>query len=47
MLEFRKLNTDDKNLFIKLRFEYFLMSDFDISEFEKNEIKNNLAKYFD
>jgi GNAT superfamily N-acetyltransferase len=47
MLEFRKLNTDDKTLFIKLRFDFFSMNDFDITETEKNEIKNNLNIYFD
>jgi GNAT superfamily N-acetyltransferase len=46
-LKFRKLNKDDKDLFVKLRFEYFSMSNFDINEFERNELKNNLTKYFD
>jgi GNAT superfamily N-acetyltransferase len=46
-LKFRKLNKDDKDMFVKLRFEYFSMSDFDINEFERIELKNNLVKYFD
>jgi GNAT superfamily N-acetyltransferase len=46
-LKFRKLNKEDKDLFVKLRFEYFAMSNFNINEFEKNELKNNLTKYFD
>lgn len=46
-LRFRKLNKSDKDLFVKLRFEYFTMSDFDINESERNELKNNLTKYFD
>jgi GNAT superfamily N-acetyltransferase len=45
-LKFRKINKDDRDLFVKLRFEYFSMSDFDINEFERNELKNNLIKYF-
>ncbi|ULQ58636.1 hypothetical protein K7I13_08685 [Brucepastera parasyntrophica] len=46
-LVFRKLNKNDKNLFVELRFAYFSMSDFVISEIEKNKIKNNLITYFD
>ncbi len=46
-LEFRKLNTNDKNLFIKLRFEYFVMDEFDMTGIEKDEIEDNLGKYFD
>jgi GNAT superfamily N-acetyltransferase len=46
-LEFRKLNKNDKNLFIKLRFEYFSMDDFNMDKIDPNEIKNNLMKYFD
>jgi GNAT superfamily N-acetyltransferase len=45
-LKFRKINKDDRDLFVKLRFEYFSMSDFDINDFEKNELENNLTKYF-
>jgi GNAT superfamily N-acetyltransferase len=45
-LKFRRINKDERDLFVKLRFEYFSMSDFDINEFEMNELKNNLTKYF-
>ena len=46
-LVFRKLNNSDRELFVKLRFEYFLIDGFDINENNRNEIKNNLIKYFD
>jgi len=42
----RKLNENDKELFIKLRMAYFL-DYYDISEDEMLQIKNNLNKYFD
>jgi GNAT superfamily N-acetyltransferase len=45
--KFRKINKDDRDLFVKLRFEYFSMSDFNINDFERNELENNLIKYFD
>jgi ribosomal protein S18 acetylase RimI-like enzyme len=44
---FRKLNKNDKELFVNLRIQ-FLMDCFDvINESEKIQIKNNLNLYFD
>jgi len=43
---FRKLNENDKELFINLRMAY-LMDCYDICETDKKQIENNLKIYFD
>jgi len=45
-ISFRKLNENDKELFVNLRI-VFLTDRFNINENEKNEIINNLNHYFD
>jgi len=42
----RKLNENDRDLFIKLRIDFF-MDYFDLDETEKRKIENNLRVYFD
>jgi predicted GNAT family acetyltransferase len=44
-LNFRKLDNNDLDIFIKLRFK-FLLNEYNIDEMEKDEIENNLRKYF-
>ncbi|MDR2680259.1 MAG: hypothetical protein LBC47_05555, partial [Tannerella sp.] len=43
---FRKLNTNDRDLFVKLRM-YYLSTEFDINSLDVNEIECNLIGYFD
>jgi GNAT superfamily N-acetyltransferase len=43
---FRKLNANDRDLFVKLRM-YYLSTEFDINSINLNEIEGNLIRYFD
>ncbi|MDR1198934.1 MAG: GNAT family N-acetyltransferase [Prevotellaceae bacterium] len=43
---FRKLNANDRDLFVKLRM-YYLSTEFDINSIDVNEIERNLIRYFD
>jgi len=44
-MTFRKLNENDRDLFITLRMDFFL-DYYDLSETEKKQIEDNLKKYF-
>ena len=44
-LNYRRLNFNDMDIFIKLRFAFF-MNEFIIDEAEMKEIENNLKEYF-
>jgi len=44
---FRKLGKSDKDLFIKLRFDYFAMDDFIITDIEKRDLTHYPSRYFD
>jgi len=45
-LTFRKLNENDRELFVKLRLDFFL-DYYVFNETEKSQIENSLKKYFD
>jgi len=42
---FRRLNENDKDLFINLRMDFF-MDYYNLNETEKKQIVNNLKRYF-